>query len=84
MTALRHDIPASILAMATLKIFPDLARWDALRATSEMHTCPANTSEWPLALAAHADRLPDSLGSDLCELLPQLTGTWLMSASPAS
>jgi hypothetical protein len=67
--------PASRLAILGVR-FPDVALWDALlRYLGGAHVPSEHKRLACLALAAHADRLPESLRSDLRELLPQLTGT---------
>jgi hypothetical protein len=67
--------PASRLAILGVH-FPDVAPWDALlRYLGDAHVPSEHKRMACLALASHADRLPDSLRSDLRELLPQLTGT---------
>ena len=66
--------PASRLAILGAH-FPDVAPWDALlRYLGDAHMPSEHKRKATLALAAQADRLPDSLRSDLRELLPQLTG----------
>jgi hypothetical protein len=56
--------------------FPDVAPWDALlRYLGEARVPSEHKRRACLALATHADRLPDSVRSDLRELLPRLTGT---------
>jgi hypothetical protein len=56
--------------------FPDVAPWDALlRYLGDTHMPSEHKRKACQALAAHAERLPDSLRSDLRELLPQLTAT---------
>jgi len=67
--------PASRLAILGVH-FPDVVPWDALlRYLGDAHVPSEHKRKACLALAAHADRLPDSLRSDLRELFPQLTGT---------
>jgi hypothetical protein len=67
--------PASRLAILGVH-FPDDAPWDALlRYLGDAHVPSEHKRMACLALAQHADRLPDSLRADLRELLPQLTGT---------
>lgn len=56
--------------------FPDVAPWDALlRYLGEARMPSQHKRRACLTLATHADRLPDSVRSDLRELLPRLTGT---------
>jgi hypothetical protein len=67
--------PASRLAILGVH-FPEVAPWDALlRYLADVHMPSEHKPKACLALAAHADRLPASLRSDLRELLPHLTGT---------
>jgi hypothetical protein len=67
--------PAARLAILGVH-FPDLAPWDALlRYLGDAHVPSEHKRKACQALAAHADRLPDALRSDLREVLPQLTGT---------
>jgi hypothetical protein len=67
--------PASRLAVLGA-YFPDVAPWDALLRYLEEARVPSEHKRRAcLALATHADRLPDSVRSDLRELLPRLTGT---------
>lgn len=67
--------PASRLAILGVH-FPEVAPLDALlRYLADVHMPSEHKPKACLALAAHADRLPASLRSDLRELLPHLTGT---------
>jgi hypothetical protein len=55
---------------------PDVAPWDALlRYLGEARVPSEHKRRACLALATHADRLPESVRADLRELLPRLTGT---------
>jgi hypothetical protein len=67
--------PASRLAILGA-YFPDVAPWDVLlRYLADTHVPSEHKRKACEALAAHADRHPGSLRSDLRGLLPQLTGT---------
>ncbi len=67
--------PAARLAILGAYV-PDIAPWHALlRYLGEARVPSEHKRRACLALATHADRLPDSVRSDLRELLPRLTGT---------
>jgi hypothetical protein len=67
--------PASRLAVLGA-YFPDVALWDSLlRYLGEARVPSEHKRRACLALATHADRLPESVRSDLRGLLSRLTGT---------